>query len=247
LKEIDKKKNIRNILLTQRGSSLQKYRLLTAGDVSTSRFVYYELITSLLGARSGGLGILLRRKLYRKLFRSFGRNVIIGRNCVFRHPSRIAIGDNVVIDDNCIIDARGCEEDGLVLEEGVLISRNCAIQSKGGDIRIGRNVNLGADSQLVSWGGIRIGDGAAIAGGCYISAGSYKLDDFSTPISQRVPFTAGPVIIGNNAWIATRVTILDGVEIGENAVVSAGAVVSNSIKSKAVAHGNPAKVVFQGR
>ena len=47
--------------------------------------------------------------------------------------------------------------------------------------------------------------------------------------------------------MATRVTIVDAVEIGENTVISAGAVVTGNIGAKAVAQGNPAKVVFQGR
>ncbi len=247
MKEIDKKKNIRNILMEPGGSAVDKYRMLTVGDVSTPKFIAYELLTWMLGARSGALGILLRRKLYKSLFKRVGRNVIIGRNCTFRHPSKISLGDNVVIDDNCVVDARGTVDKGIVIGDGVLISRNCAIQSKGGDIEIGAGVNIGADSQFVSWQGIIIGEGAAIAGGCYISAGTYKMDDFSSPISQRQPYSAGPVVIGKNAWIATRATILDAVEIGENAVISAGAVVSSNIKPRAVAHGNPAKVVFQGR
>jgi acetyltransferase-like isoleucine patch superfamily enzyme len=73
------------------------------------------------------------------------------------------------------------------------------------------------------------------------------MDDFTTPISQRQPYTSGPVTIGENAWLATRVTILDGVEIGDNAVISAGAVVTSNISAKAVAQGDPAKVIFQGR
>lgn len=247
MKEVDKKKNIRNILMDQKGSALEKYKALTVGDVSLMSFLYYEFITWLLGSGSGALGLLLRKKTYKRLFKSYGRNIIIGRNCVFRHPSKISLGDNVVIDDNSLLDARGCEDEGIVLADGVMVNRGCAIQSKGGDIKIGEGVSLGADSQLVSWGGIHIGAGAAIAGGCYISAGTYKMDDFSTPISSRQPYTSGPVVIGDNAWLATRVTILDAVEIGENTVISAGAVVTGNIGAKAVAHGNPAKVVFQGR
>lgn len=247
MKEVDKEKNIRNILMDQEGSALQKYKMLTAGNVSMPAFLYYEFITWLFGSRAGALGILLRKKAYGKLFKNYGRNIIIGRNCVIRHPSKISLGDNVVIDDNCVLDARGCDEEGMVLAEGVIINRNCALQSKGGNINIGEGVSIGADSQIVSWGGINIGPGAILAGGCCISAGTYKMDDFSTPISSRQPYTSGPVIIGANAWLATRVTILDAVEIGENTVVSAGAVVTGNLAAKAVAHGNPAKVVFQGR
>lgn len=247
LEEVDKKRNIRNILMDQKGSALQKYKMLTVGDVSMYHFLYCEFITWLLGSRAGALGILLRKKMYKRLFKSYGRNIIIGRNCVFRHPSKISLGDNVVIDDNCVIDARGCDDEGLVVDDGVIVNRNCALQSKGGDIKIGKDVSLGADSQLVSWGGIYIGEGAIFASGCSISAGKYKMDDFSTPISSRQPYTSGPVVIGKNVWLATKVTILDAVEIGENSVISAGAVVTNNIGAKAVAHGNPAKVVFQGR
>ena len=35
----------------------------------------------------------------------------MGRNCTFRHPSRISLGDNVTIDDNTLIDARGAERE----------------------------------------------------------------------------------------------------------------------------------------
>ena len=246
MKEVDKKKNIRSILMDQEGSALDKYRALTTGDVSMSSFIFYEFITWLLGARSGALGIVLRKKLYKRLFRSCGRNIIIGRNCIFRYPSKITLGDNVVIDDNCVIDARGCEDD-LIIDDGVMINRNCAIQSKGGNIAIGKGVNLGSNSWIVSWGGVSIGDGTAIAGGVYISAGTYKMTDFSTPISQRQPYTSGPVIIGKNVCVFTRATILDGVEIGDNAVISANAVVTSRVNEKAVVHGDPAKVVFQGR
>lgn len=233
--------------MDQEGSALDKYHMLTAGDVSRISFLFYEFVTWLLGSRSGALGILLRRKLYKYFFKEYGSNVIIGRNCLFRHPGKISIGNNVVIDDNCLIDARGAEDQGVVLSDNVMVNRNCAIQSKGGDVVIHDGVSIGADSQFVSWNGISIGNGAAIAGGCYISAGTYKMDDFSTPIASRQPYSAGPIEIGSNVWVATRVTILDAVKIGDNAVISAGAVVTSEIKSKAVAHGNPAKVVFQGR
>ena len=77
-----------------------------------------------------------------------------------------SIAANVVIDDNSLLDARGCEGEGIVLADGVMINRSCAIQSKGGDIKVGEGVSLGADSQLVSWGGIDIGAGAAIPSFC---------------------------------------------------------------------------------
>jgi galactoside O-acetyltransferase len=146
-----------------------------------------------------------------------------------------------------LIDARGTDDEGIVLGDGVIINRNTTVQSKGGDILIGKSVSVGANSTLVSWGGIRIEDGAMIAGGCSISAGSFDLDDLSKNFAEQNGYSTGPIVIEENVWIATRVTILDGVCIGKGSVISAGSVVSGDIPPWSVAHGNPAKVVFTRR
>ncbi len=245
MKGFSKDRNIRNILSKKGKSSLRLYRDLTVGQVSFLKFLRWELITLLFGAIPGGIGLILRRRFYPFMFEQCGKGLIIGRNSMFRHPSKMRIGANVTIDDNCLLDARGSAQNGMMIEDGVLINRNTMIQSKAGDIRIGRSVGIGANSVLVSWDGIRIDEGCAIAAGCYISAGSYKTDDSDTPISERVAFVNGPIIIERNVWIATRVTILDGVTIGHDSIISAGSVVSNDIPPQSVAHGNPAKVILK--
>jgi acetyltransferase-like isoleucine patch superfamily enzyme len=52
-----------------------------------------------------------------------------------------------------------------------------------------------------------------------------------------------PVIIGNNVWLGSRVTVLRGVTIGNNSVVGAGSVVTKSIPANSLAAGVPAKVI----
>ncbi len=52
-----------------------------------------------------------------------------------------------------------------------------------------------------------------------------------------------PVVIKKNARIGVGVTILPGVTIGENAIIGAGSVVSESIPSNVVAVGVPAKSI----
>ena len=54
-----------------------------------------------------------------------------------------------------------------------------------------------------------------------------------------------PVTIHDNVWIGMHAVILKGVEIGENSVVAAGAVVTKSIPPNVVVAGNPATVVRQ--
>jgi virginiamycin A acetyltransferase len=51
------------------------------------------------------------------------------------------------------------------------------------------------------------------------------------------------VRIGAACWVGDNVTILEGVEIGNGAIVGAGAVVTKSVPPYAVAVGNPARVL----
>ena len=51
------------------------------------------------------------------------------------------------------------------------------------------------------------------------------------------------MVIGDNVWITSNVTILPGVCIGSNTVIGAGSVVTNDIPSGVFAAGNPCKVI----
>ena len=52
------------------------------------------------------------------------------------------------------------------------------------------------------------------------------------------------LIICDDVWIGTRVTILGNVKtIGKGAIIAAGAVVTKSVPDYAIVGGNPAKVI----
>lgn len=51
------------------------------------------------------------------------------------------------------------------------------------------------------------------------------------------------VIINEDVWIGTNVTILSGVEIGRGCIVSAGSVVTKSVPPYALVVGSPAKII----
>ena len=243
MKEIDKGHIIRERLAKGHQSPFKTYMDLTVGESSLLQFIIYELLTSFLGPIPGGVGFFLRKTFYPRLFKKIGRGLIIGRNVVIRHPGNIIIGNNVTIDDNCLIDARGAGLQGVVLEDNTIINRNCMIQSKVGLIHLGKRVSIGCNSVIVSMDGVEIGEAVLIAGGCNISAGSYHFDDANKPVMDQGVYTAGPIRIGDKAWIGTNVTILDGVKIGSGAVIGAGAVVTKEVPENSVAVGVPARIV----
>ena len=151
--EINKASLARQKLADARSSPFRGYVELTAGNVGLARFALYELLTSVCGPMPGGLGLILRRKLYPRLFKETGRALVVGRSLVLRHPDRIELGDHVVIDDNSLVDGRA----GIRLDDDVIINRNCVLKAKTGPIRVGRRTTIGANSVIVSLSGVEIG------------------------------------------------------------------------------------------
>jgi maltose O-acetyltransferase len=64
------------------------------------------------------------------------------------------------------------------------------------------------------------------------------------PIARREKWeTCKPIQIGDNVWIGGGVIVLAGITIGDNSIISAGAVVTRDIPANVLAVGNPARVV----
>lgn len=54
---------------------------------------------------------------------------------------------------------------------------------------------------------------------------------------------AKPIVIGDNCWLASNVTVCGGVNIGEGCVIGAGSVVTRDIPENSLAAGNPCRVI----
>jgi hypothetical protein len=61
--------------------------------------------------------------------------------------------------------------------------------------------------------------------------------------SERERVLSRPITIGNDVWLASYVTILDGVTIGDGAIVCAKSVVTKDVEPYTIVGGNPAKTI----
>jgi acetyltransferase-like isoleucine patch superfamily enzyme len=104
-------------------------------------------------------------------------------------------------------------------------------------IRIGSNSIIGNDAFLDGRREITIGDNVNIGGHVQI----YTLEH--DPQAADFGTKGGPVTIGDNAYVATRSTILPGVAIGAGAVVAAGAVVTKDVPEFHIVAGIPARKI----
>lgn len=115
------------------------------------------------------------------------------------------------------------------------ISANCGLHN----VHAGKNVVINFNVSLVDDGDIYIGDDTIIEPNVVIMTAMH-------PISPRlrrhkIQYNK-PVHIGNNVWIGPGAIIMPGVSIGDDAVVEAGSIVNQDVKSGSIVAGNPVRV-----
>lgn len=126
-------------------------------------------------------------------------------------------------------------------------------------VRIWSNIN---PTQILvgSNGLLSIGDGAYINGAliavdkevrigknCYLAPMVQIVDNDEFGLGGKETQGAKPVIIEEDAWLATRSMITKGVRIGKGAVVAVGAVVEEDVPPYTLVAGVPAKPIRQLR
>ena len=105
---------------------------------------------------------------------------------------------------------------GLVLKERVAVGWFAELDARGG-ISVDHDTNISSHVKLIT--------------------GSHDIDDPDYTADFR------PIKIGHHCWIGTGAIILQGVTIGDGAVVAAGAVVTKDVPPYTVVGGVPAKTI----
>ncbi len=107
----------------------------------------------------------------------------------------------------------------------VRAGRDCTINAFAvvrGDIRLGNAVRIGAHTSIIAFN-----HGTA----------NVDIEMFRQPIISR------GIVIGDDVWIGSHVVILDGISVGDKAILAAGAIVTKDVPAGAVVGGNPARVI----
>ena len=164
----------------------------------------------------GYSGKFVRRIIYKKRFKSLGKQFDSEIGLVVTCPKNISLGNDCSIMRFSSINA--CENSKIEIGNNISVNHNVNINScNGGYIKIGNNV--------------------LIASNVVIRAANHIFNNKNKLIRDS-GHEGGKIIIGNNVWIASNCVILKDVNIGDGAVIGAGTIVTHNVEMNEVIVGN---------
>jgi acetyltransferase-like isoleucine patch superfamily enzyme len=195
----------------------------------------------------GELGFRLRSRYWKRRFKHLGAGARIDCGVHFYSPECISVEDNSWIDRGVIILAG---RDRSARKTRWMEVRSLAGE---GEVRIGRNVHIGAFSIISGIeGGVHIGDDCTFSPAVKVYAFSHHFrfeDDpgnrgcsFGSMVGQeRQSMICGPVTLEGNTGVAINAVVLPGVWIGRDSFVAIGSVVKSGVyEENSLLSGSPA-------
>jgi acetyltransferase-like isoleucine patch superfamily enzyme len=134
----------------------------------------------------------------------------------------------------------------ILVADGVTISDGVIIATYGGTIEIEAKAYIGPYCVLYGHGGLAIGRNTMIGAHTVIVPANHGFARIDVPMNVQ-PLTHKGINIGEDVWIGSGCQVLDGVRIGNGAVIGAGSVVTKDIDRYCIALGVPAMVVRSRR
>lgn len=109
---------------------------------------------------------------------------------------------------------------------------------------VGDNTEIGYQTTIAVGRRVLIGNNVMIAGRCFLAGyPGHPLDPADR--AAHKPDTdeqTGDIILEDDVWLATGVTVMAGVRIGRGSIVTAGSVVFRDVPPGVIVTGNPARV-----
>jgi len=148
--------------------------------------------------------------------------------------------EDLVIENDCrnsaipLLDKKNINariEPGAIIRDQVEIGDNAVIMM-GAVINIGAVIGPGT---MIDMGAV-LGGRATVGKNCHVGAGAVLAGVIE-------PASATPVIVEDNVLIGANAVVLEGVRIGHDSVVAAGAVVINDVEPGTIVAGVPARKI----
>jgi acetyltransferase-like isoleucine patch superfamily enzyme len=195
---------------------------------------------------SKGLAPYLRGLTWAPRLHHSGGRLYVGARTKILFPSQLGVGHNVAIGDDTRLNCYGRE--GVRLGNNVRIKEfgwiqvSAHLSNPGMGLTIGSNTYIGPHCVIGAGGGVTIERDVTIGAYVHLLAENHGIEDRSRPVAEQGVTRKG-IRIGRGAWLGNACIVLDGVSIGDNAVVGAGAVVTRDVAAGAVVAGNPAREI----
>jgi acetyltransferase-like isoleucine patch superfamily enzyme len=152
--------------------------------------------------------------------------------------SSVRLGKNVVMFDETLVNLYGCE-----IGDETKIGAFVEIQ-KGA--KVGRRCKISSHSFICE--GVEIGDEVFVGHGVMFTNDVYpQATAADGTLQTEKDWRVLPTRVGRAASIGSNATILPNLTIGEQAMIGAGAVVTQSVPSFAIVAGVPARVIGDSR
>ena len=175
------------------------------------------------------------RCLFKHIESLYLDTVVMGINCSFHAPVRVADGRGKLIVGKNNGFGYYCSPkfgDGAVLIQPRKLDSEIII---GNNNWLNNNVSIIANEKIIIGDECRIGNNVMI-----IDSDFHEIDP---AFRGRSHGNTAPVSIGNNVWLGSGVMVLKGITIGDNSIIGAMSLVSKSIPPNSLAAGNPARVL----
>jgi serine acetyltransferase len=129
----------------------------------------------------------------------------------------------------------------VAIGRGTRILHDCFLAAEEGDtLTIGEDVFISQHTTVS--GSVTIGRDTLIAGFVTIIDATHVTDDPALPVRVQGG-RKRPIDIGLDVWIGAGCVILQGVRIGDHAVIGANSTVTRDVPPWSVAAGSPARVI----
>lgn len=183
--------------------------------------------------------------MFRGLFKT-GRKIFVGKRTRILNSKNFQFGHSCTLEKDVLIDCHASKKVsfGNVVKIGAFstVSTTSHLSKYGIGLEIGDNSAVGEYSYFGCSGGVKIGNDVIM--GQYISFHSEN-HNFSNKdmLIREQGVTSQGIELGNNIWVGSKATFLDGCKIGDNSVVAAGSVVKDVFPPNVVVGGVPAKII----